>query len=95
MQKPLAKLLIAVTPLLFTFLFAWFVVKGEYFGSEKDIFLVVPALAWSLVFLSTFIILWWRKFTLGRTVGISAAIATGIVVLVSVPLLFGTSWLRL
>ena len=94
MQKPLAKLLLAVTPLLLTFLFAWFVVKGEYFGSEKDIFLVVPVLAWSLVFLSTFIILWWRKFTLGRSVGISAAIATGIVVSVSVSLLFGTSWLR-
>ena len=94
MQKLSAKLLVAVTPLLLTFLFAWFVVEGDYFGNDKDIVLVVPLLAWSLVFLLTFIILWWRKFTLGRSVVISAAVATGFAVLVSVPLFFGISWLR-
>ena len=86
------KLLIAVTPLTLTFLFAWYLVEiGGFGGGEKDIFLALPPLVWSLTFLVSFIVLWWRKSTLGRSAGISAAVATGLVIVVSVLLFFGVS----
>jgi hypothetical protein len=89
MQKLLIKIFVAITPLLVTLLFAWFVMAGDYFGNDKDIILVVPILAWSLIFLLTYIIFWWRKFTLGRTFVISAIVATGSAILISVWLFFG------
>jgi hypothetical protein len=47
----LSKLLVAVAPLFLTLVLAWFVVEKHPFGSEKDIVLAVPLLAWSPPFL--------------------------------------------
>ena len=84
----LSRLLVAVAPLFLTFLFIWFVVENHPFDSEKDIVLAAPLLAWSLAFFFTYVFLWRRKFTFGRSVAIAAAVATGIFAGTSV-LLFG------
>lgn len=76
------RLLLAAAPLLLTVLLGWLVMDGNLNlgGGEKDIFLVLPLLVWSLVFLGCFLLLWWRRSTLGRTVALSAGFATGFVV---------------
>jgi hypothetical protein len=56
-------------------------------GGEKDIFLSVPLLLWSLIFLVSSLIAWWRKSTLRRAAAISAIVATAVVVLIWVSLL--------
>lgn len=94
MRTPL-RLVLAAAPLLLTVLFGWLVMEGilNLGGGEKDVFLVFPLLLWSLVFLCCFLLLWWRRSTLGRTVALSAGIATGFVVAAAL-ILFGGSWLR-
>lgn len=94
MRTPL-RLLVAAAPLLLTVLFGGLVMEGglNFGGGEKDVFLVVPMLLWSLVFLCCFLLLWWRQSTLGRAVALSAIIATGFVVAAAL-ILFGGSWLR-
>ena len=94
-MRIIGRFLVAVTPLLLTFLFAWLTMEGHLnLGAGcKDIILAVPLLIWSLVFLACYIVLWWRRFTLGRSVFISVALATGLVVFAGV-VLFGISLLR-
>lgn len=90
------RLFIAALPLLLTASFAWLLSGGlSLGGGEKDIFLALPLLLWSLLFLCSYLALWWRKATNGRAIGVSAAVATGLTVLLSIPLFFGLSWLRL
>ena len=89
------RLFIALLPLLLTASFAW-LLSGRFSlsGGEKDIFLALPLLLWSLLFLCSYLALWWRKATNGRAVSVSAAVATGLTVLLSIALFFGFSWLR-
>jgi hypothetical protein len=89
------KLLLAFVPLLLTVLFAWFVMDGylNFGGGEKEIILAVPLLIWSLVYLCCYLFLWWRRITLGRSVAVSSALATGLVVIAWV-VLFGVLWLK-
>jgi hypothetical protein len=77
-----ARLLVAVVPFLLTLLFAW-LVSGHLSlgGGEKDIFLVIPLLLWSVLFLCCYLVLWWRRFALGRSVAVSAGFATALVVI--------------
>jgi hypothetical protein len=86
---------LAAAPLLLTLLFGWLVMEGNLNlgGGEKDVFLLFPLLLWSLVYLCCFLLLWWRRSALGRTVALSAAIATGLVIAAAL-ILFGASWLR-
>lgn len=90
-MQTVIRLTVALAPLLLSFLFAWFVMESDFFGSEKDIFLAVPLLLWSLVFLAACVILWWRKFPFGRLLSASVVVATGFVVVVWV-VLFAASW---
>jgi hypothetical protein len=85
------RLLIAVAPLLLALMFAWRMAQN----GDKDIVLAIPPVVWSLTFLVSFVVLWWRKLTPGRSIGISAAIATGLVVISTVLLFVWSSWLRL
>lgn len=84
-----ARIAVALSPFGATILFAFLTMEGHLnFGSgEKDIFLSVPLLLWSLVFFASSLIAWWREVPLGRAAGISAVLATGIVVLLWVSLL--------
>lgn len=89
-MRILIKLLTAVAPFILSLLFAWYVVEtGGLGGGDKDIFLALPPLLWSLVFLVSFVVLWWRHATLGRAAGISAIVATGLAIAAAVFLLFG------
>jgi len=74
---------VALLPLLATILFTFLTMQGylNFGGGEKDIFLSVPLLLWSLVFFVSSLVAWWRKATLGRAAAISAILATGLVVL--------------
>jgi len=91
-----ARLLVAFTPLLLTFLLTWLTMEGHLnFGAGcKDVFLAVPLLIWSLVFFLCHVVLWWRKFTFGRLIAVSCAVATGVVVFAWVAL-FGFSLLTI
>ncbi len=87
------KLIPALLPLLLTVLFAFLLMEGHisFGGGEKDIFLVVPLLAWSLVLMCCHLVLWWRKSPTGRSIAISAGVATGFVA-VGWVILFFVSW---
>ena len=93
----LFKLLLAVAPFLLTALFGWLVMDGHlnFGGGEKDVFLLVPLLLWSLAYLCSFLALWWRRSALGRSIVWSAGLATGFVV-VAFFILFGATsiWSR-
>jgi hypothetical protein len=89
------KLLLAFVPLLLTVIFAWLVMDGylNFGGGEKEIILAVPLLIWSLVYLCCYLVLWWRRITLGRSIAVSSGLATGFVVIAWV-VLFGVLWLK-
>lgn len=90
----LLKLFLAIVPLLITVLFAWLTMEGHlnFGGGEKDIFLAIPLLLWSLVYLGCFLALWWRRAPTGRSVAVSSGLATGFVV-IAWAVLFGVSLL--
>jgi hypothetical protein len=89
------KLLLAFVPLLLTVIFAWLVMDGylNFGGGEKEIILAVPLLIWSLVYLCCYLVLWWRRISLGRSMAVSSGLATGFVVIAWV-VLFGVLWLK-
>lgn len=89
----LLKLLLAIIPLLLTVLLAWLTMEGHlnFGGGEKDIFLAVPLLLWSLVYLCCYLVLWWRRSSTGRSIAMSSGLATGVVA-VAWAVLFGVSW---
>lgn len=92
---PLVNLMVAVTPLFLSILFGWLVTGGRLNlgGGEKDIFLAAPLLLWALVFLLCYIVLWWRGIPFRRLIAISSAVATVLMVVVTVFMLFGVPWL--
>jgi hypothetical protein len=94
-MQVLLKLFLAIVPLLITVLLAWLVMAGylNLGGGEKDIFLVVPLLIWSMVYLCCFLALWLRRSSIGRSVAVSAGFATGLVVIAFV-VLFSVSWFK-
>lgn len=94
MNTPL-KLLLAVTPLLLSLLFGWLVMDGHlnFGGGDKETLLAVPLLFWSLAYLSCYATLWWRRSTLGRTLALSASLATGFLVIAWIAL-FCVVWLQ-
>ena len=91
----LLKLFLAVVPLLLTVLLAWLLMEGHlsFGGGEKDIFLAVPLLLWSLVYLCCYLVLWWRRSAIARSVVVSSGLATAVVA-VAWLVLFGVSWFR-
>lgn len=74
---------IAVAPLLVALAFVWLVLQGhvDFGGGEADIFLVVPPLLWSLLYLLCCLVLWAQGFRLGASVSASAGFATGLTAL--------------
>lgn len=74
---------IAVTPLLSSLVFGWLVMEGHlhFGGGDKDIFLTVPLLLWSGIFLLGKLTLWLQGFALRKSVSIAAGFATGLTAL--------------
>jgi hypothetical protein len=91
----LSRLFLAFAPLLLSVLFAWLVMESylNLGGGEKDVFLAIPLLFWSLVYLCCFLVLWWRRSAAGRSIVWSAALATGVVAITWI-VLFGVFWLK-
>ena len=83
LREGFLRIVVAVLPFLATVLFTLLTMEGylNFGGGEKDIFLSVPLVLWSLVFFVSCLIAWWRRFTLARAASVSALLATGIVVL--------------
>ena len=62
---------LALTPVLFFALAEGWVNLG---GGEKDILMLVPWLLWSLIFATTALTLWWRRWALTRSLVCSALV---------------------
>ncbi len=94
-MRLLLKFFIAVTPFLLTFIFAWLVMDGylNFGGGEKDIFLAVPLLLWSLLFMCCYFVLWWQRSSIKRSVIFAGAFATG-GLMVAWFVLFAVAWYR-
>jgi hypothetical protein len=92
MTMPL-KLLLAFAPLLLSLLFGWLVMDGylNFGGGDKEILLAVPLLLWAFAYLGCYVTLWWRRYTLGRMLALSASFAT-VFLVVAWLVLFGVVW---
>ncbi len=71
--------MIALTPLL-----GFLIAEGylNFGGGEKDLFLLIPWMVWSVVYFVLFLIFWRRKLSLPRGCGYAAAGATGALALI-------------
>ena len=90
-MKILARLLVAIVPLLLTLVFVW-LISGPLSlgGGEKDLFLAVPMLVWSVMFFAAILVLGWRKVPIGRSAAVAAGIATAL--LVGIWVAFAVAW---
>ena len=78
MAKILLKMCLCLLPLALTPLWA-FLISDSYlnFGAgEKDLFLLVPWMVWSLLYLIFFILFWIKRFALIRLLAFAAGFAT-------------------
>ena len=81
-MRILGKLAVAGTPLLATIAFAWLLMEGllSFGGGEKDIFLALPLLVWSVAFACFYLALSRRtEVTAMRPMALAAAAATVLV----------------
>lgn len=87
----LARPFVALLPLAATFLFAVLTMEGylNFGGGEKDIFLVLPLLLFSLIFLLSCLIMWWRGVAHGRAARFSAVVSLSAVVVAWLALVAG------
>lgn len=93
-MRTILRTLIAVTPLTASLLLRWAVVTG-YFplsNGTEVVFLVLPALLWSSLFLLCYVALWWQGFPSGQSTSVSVGFATGPTALAWIAL-FVFSWL--
>lgn len=91
----LMKLFWGVLPLLLSVVLVWLTMEGQlnFGGGEKDVFLAIPLLLWSLTYLCCYLVLWWRGSPTRRSVMVSSGLATGLVLVAWVVLLLVT-WPR-
>lgn len=94
-MRLLLKFFVSVVPFLLTFIFTWLVMDGylNFGGGEKDIFLAVPLLLWSLLFMCCYFVLWWRGSRIVRSVIFAGAFATG-GLMAAWFVLFAVAWYR-
>ena len=87
----LARIAIALGPLLLTLLLGWLTVGGMSLGAgEKDVFLLLPLLAWSLFFLVAYSVQWRRGAASMRGALWAAMVATAL--LLAPFLLYAIYW---
>ena len=73
------RLILSIVPLALTPLLGFLIADGylNFGGGEKDLFLLIPWMVWSLVYFVLFLILWRRKFSLKKGCDYAALGATG------------------
>lgn len=82
-----------MAPLALCFALAWAVIEGplSFGGGEKDIILIFPLAAWSLLFAVTSLVLWAVGTSLGRASKLAALIALAVLVL-ALAILAAVTW---
>ena len=62
------RLILSIVPLALTPLLGFFIAEGylNFGGGEKDLFLLIPWMVWSVVYFVLFLILWRRKFSITK-----------------------------
>lgn len=80
MRALLSRSLLALAPLLLALLFGWLTVEGRLNlgAGEKDIVLVLPVLAWALLFACACAVNWWRGAATTRGATWAAIVATAL-----------------
>jgi len=78
------RLILSIVPLALTPLLGFFIAEGylNFGGGEKDLFLLIPWMVWSLVYFVLFLILWRRKFSITKGCDYAAVGATGALALI-------------
>ncbi|MFB3142004.1 MAG: hypothetical protein ACE1Z2_04255 [Acidobacteriota bacterium] len=78
------RLILSIVPLALTPLLGFFIAEGylNFGGAEKDLFLLIPWMVWSLVYFVLFLILWRRKFSITKGCDYAAVGATGALALI-------------
>lgn len=93
----LARLLLALLPLLATPVFGHLLAEGllNLGGGDKDILMVIPWLAWSILHLGYSILFWirrtplWRSALLSGLLGLFTLLAVALIMSVVAPALLG------
>jgi hypothetical protein len=72
------RLLVLVLPFVLTIAFGALIAEGliSLGSGEKDLFLTLPLLLWSLIYAICYVALWWRGAAPGRTLARAALYAT-------------------
>ncbi len=86
---PVLRLILSILPLALTPLLGFLIAHGylNFGGGEKDLFLLIPWIVWSVVYFVLFLIFWRRKLSIQKGCGYAALGATGALVLIYVVML--------
>ncbi len=86
---PVFRLILSILPLALTPLLGFLIAHGylNFGGGEKDLFLLIPWIVWSVVYFVLFLIGWRRKLSIQKGCGYSALGATGALALIYVVML--------
>ncbi len=78
------RLILSIVPLALTPLLGFLIAEGylNLGGGEKDLFLLIPWMVWSVVYFVLFLILWRRKFSITKGCDYAAVGATGALALI-------------
>ena len=78
------RLILCIVPLALTPLLGFLIAEGylNFGGGEKDLFLLILWMVWSLVYFVLFLILWRRKFSIKKGCDYAAVGATGALALI-------------
>ncbi|UCG07787.1 MAG: hypothetical protein JSV83_03810 [Desulfobacterales bacterium] len=84
------RLFLSIAPLSMTPLWGYLIAEGylNFGGGEKDLFLLIPWIFWSLIYAIVFVFFWLRKATIIKTLVWSVCSATGLVFLTWLVMLF-------
>ena len=83
------RLILSIVPLALTPLLGFLIAEGylNFGGGEKDLFLLIPWMVWSVVYFVLFLILWRRRFSIKKGCDYAAVGATVALALIYVVIL--------
>ena len=75
---------LSILPLALTPLLGFLIAEGylNFGGGEKDLLLLLPWLAWSVVYLFFFLVFWWKRVSIRRGLAYAVCGATGVLTIV-------------
>jgi hypothetical protein len=90
------RLTVLLLPFLLTWPLGWATMEGHlnFGGGEKDVFLLIPWLLWSIIHAIIGAVFWKRGRELWQSTWMSAALAAGIAILLVLGLAFGIDALK-